>query len=295
MNAGITDGKADGYHADQHGDHLTLSSSIANLLINRSPLHAWTAHPRLNPNFVPVDDSKYDVGTVAHSLLLEGMSAMEVLAFDSYRTKEAQVQRDAVRAAGRIPLLVKQADEVVEMCHAVANQLATFEVDPIPFTAGKPEQTMVWQDAQTGVWCRARIDWLHDDLSAIDDLKTTTRSAHPEAFAKNLYSYGCDVQAAFYLRGINALYGDRSTGAMVAGMMSWRWIVVETSPPYGLSVVEPSPAVLELADAKVDAALKLWAECLERDVWPGYPTKVATAELPAWEEARWLAREEVDA
>jgi hypothetical protein len=154
-------------------------------------------------------------------------------------------------------------------------------------TGGKPEQTMVWQDAQTGVWCRARFDWLHDDLSAIDDLKTTTRSAHPEAFAKNLYSYGCDVQAAFYLRGLRTL---KETPLYTEP--KWRWVVVETSPPYGLSVVEPGPAVLELADAKVDAALKLWADCLERDSWPGYPTKVATAELPAWEEARWLERED---
>jgi hypothetical protein len=174
------------------------------------------------------------------------------------------------------------------MCNAVAKQLQAFDVDPVPLTAGKPEQTMVWQDAQYGVWCRGRIDWLHDDLSAIDDLKTTTRSAHPEAFAKNLYSYGCDVQAAFYLRGLHAYLGETLHPHPIA----WRWVVVETSPPYGLSVIEPGPAVLELANAKVDAALKLWAECLERDSWPGYPTKVATAELPAWEEARWLARED---
>jgi hypothetical protein len=287
VNTGIFDGKADGYHADQHGDNITLSSSIANLLINRSPLHAWTAHPRLNPNHVPVDDSKYDVGTVAHSLLLEGTANIDVCDYPDWRTKDAREARDTSRANGRTPLLAHQFEEVVGMCNAVASQLEAFDVTPTPLTGGKPEQTMVWQDAQTGVWCRARIDWLHDDLSAIDDLKTTTRSAHPEAFAKNLYSYGCDVQAAFYLRGIQAL-----KGSPVSGMMDWRWIVVETSPPYGLSVVEPGPAVLELADAKVDAALKLWAECLERDSWPGYPTRVATAELPAWEEARWLAREE---
>jgi hypothetical protein len=295
VNTGIFDGKADGYHADDHGDNPTLSSSIANLLINRSPLHAWTAHPRLNPNFVAVDDSKFDVGTVAHSMLLEGTASVDVCDFSDWRTKDAKEARDVSRLNGRTPLLAHQFEEVLAMCNAVADQLKAFNADPVPLTDGKPEQTMVWQDPQTGVWCRARIDWLHDDLSAIDDLKTTTRSAHPEAFAKNLYSYGCDVQAAFYLRGINALYGDRSAGAMVAGMMSWRWVVVETSPPYGLSVIEPGPAVLELADAKVDAALKLWAECLERDSWPGYPTKVATAELPAWEEARWLAREDVNA
>jgi hypothetical protein len=299
MNAGIFDGKADGYHADQHGDHLTLSSSIANLLINRSPLHAWTAHPRLNPSWQPDDDSKYDVGTVAHSMLLEGAANVDVCDYDSWRSNDAKEARDQSRANGRTPLLTHQFHEVINMCNAVAEQLKAFDADPVPLTGGTPEQTMVWQDPATGVWCRARIDWLHDDLSAIDDLKTTTRLAHPEAFAKNLYSYGCDVQAAFYLRGMRALhpdsvfFDDASGKALsVAPAVQWRWIVVETSPPYGLSVVEPGPAVLELADAKVDAALKLWAECLERNVWPGYPTKVATAELPAWEEARWLAREE---
>jgi hypothetical protein len=289
VNTGIFDGKADGYHADQHGDNITLSSSIANLLINRSPLHAWTAHPRLNPNWEPEVDDKFDIGTAVHALLLQGLNVMEVLAYPDFKSNAAKESRDAARANGRIPILTKHAKLVEEMCNAVAPQLATFDVDPTPLTGGKPEQTMVWQDAQTGVWCRARIDWLHDDLSAIDDLKTTTRSAHPEAFAKNLYSYGCDVQAAFYLRGIDKM--PYEIGQRLAPTR-WRWIVVETSPPYGLSVIEPGPAVLELADAKVDAALKLWAECLERDSWPGYPTKVATAELPAWEEARWLAREE---
>jgi hypothetical protein len=274
------------YHNDEVADAPTLSASIANLLLNRSPLHAWTAHPRLNPNFVPADDSKFDVGTVAHSMLLEGTANVDVCTYPDWRTKDAKEARDVSRASGRTPLLAHQFEEVLGMCNAVADQLQAFDADPVPLTGGKPEQTMVWQDPGTGVWCRARIDWLHDDLSAIDDLKTTTRSAHPEAFAKNLYSYGCDVQAALYLRGINATRERRDHRT------HWRWIVVETSPPYGLSVIEPGPAVLELADAKVDAALKLWAECLERDSWPGYPTKVATAELPAWEEARWLAREE---
>jgi hypothetical protein len=276
------------YHADKLKDVPTFNSGTANTILTRSPLHAWTAHPRLNPDWQPDDDSKYDVGTVAHSLLLEGTANVDVCDYPEWRTKDAREARDASRANKRTPLLAHQFEEVMGMCNAVAKQLQAFDVDPVPLTAGKPEQTMVWQDAQYGVWCRGRIDWLHDDLSAIDDLKTTTRSAHPEAFAKNLYSYGCDVQAAFYLRGLHAYLGETLHPHPIA----WRWVVVETSPPYGLSVIEPGPAVLELANAKVDAALKLWAECLERDSWPGYPTKVATAELPAWEEARWLARED---
>jgi hypothetical protein len=42
----------------------------------------------------------------------------------------------------------------------------------------------------------------------------------------------------------------------------------------------------------VQYALDKWRACLGSDEWPGYPQSVAWAELPPWEEARWLEREE---
>jgi hypothetical protein len=279
----IADLAAADYHADKLKDVPTFNAGTANIILTRSPLHAWTAHPRLNPNWQPDDDAKYDVGTVAHSLLLEGTANVDVCDYPDWRTKDAREARDASRANKRTPLLAHQFEEVMGMCNAVAKQLGSFNVEPVPLTDGKPEQTIVWQDAQYGVWCRGRIDWLHDDLSAIDDLKTTSRSANPESWSGTLFGIGCDVQAAFYLRGMKAVAGATP---------DWRWLVVETTPPYALSVVSPGPAVLALANAKVDAALAIWQRCLETDTWPGYPARVATAELPAWEEARWLAREE---
>jgi hypothetical protein len=76
--------------------------------------------------------------------------------------------------------------------------------------------------------------------------------------------------------------------------VTWRWVVVETSPPYALSVITPGAAVLELANAKIDRALSIWRDCLERDAWPAYPPVLHVAELPAWEEARWLEREAME-
>ena len=46
---------------------------------------------------------------------------------------------------------------------------------------------------------------------------------------------------------------------------------------------------------KIDRALELWRLCLESGNWPAYPTQSHYATLPAWEEARWLAREEEEA
>jgi hypothetical protein len=41
----------------------------------------------------------------------------------------------------------------------------------------------------------------------------------------------------------------------------------------------------------VDYALGVWRQCLEAGRWPAYPARIATVELPPWEEPRWLERE----
>jgi hypothetical protein len=269
------------YHADQLADQPTLSSSIAKLLVEASPAHARAAHPKLNPNLQRDDEPKFDMGTCVHALLLQGETVFEHLAFPDWRTSAAKEARDLARAHGRIPLLTKDADRVLEMVDAVRTQIAELQVDPLPFTDGAPEQTIVWEE--DGVLCRARLDWLRDDYTVCDDLKTTSRYANPEAWQRGpLYDHGADLQAALYLRGIRAVFGVDAR---------WRWIVVETSPPYALSVVAPTAAVLAIGDAKVDLALRKWKHALATDNWPAYPTTVVEAELPAYIESRWLERE----
>jgi hypothetical protein len=31
---------------------------------------------------------------------------------------------------------------------------------------------------------------------------------------------------------------------------------------------------------------------MEKDFWPAYPSKVASIEVPTWEEMRWLDRQD---
>lgn len=279
VKPGIHAMSAESYHADPC-ERPSLSASMAHILCTSSPAHAWVAHPKLNPAFERQDDAKYDVGTVAHALLLQGEDVAVVVDAPDWRTNAAKEERNAARAAGQIPLLAKHWDEVRAMVAATRQQLDKIDTAPALFADGKPEQTLVWED--DGVMCRARIDWLHDDLSAIDDYKSTKASANPEMWSRTLFGIGADVQAPFYLRGLKALRGANP---------EFRYVVQETYPPYALSVVSLSPDVLALADAKVDYALATWRTCLADDTWPAYPTRVCWAELPPWEETRWLERE----
>jgi hypothetical protein len=223
MSIGVFELPADAYHRDPC-ERPSLSASIANVLCTRSPWHAWHAHPKLNPDWQPVEEQKFDLGTVAHALLLEGEAAIEAVDAADWRTAAAKDARDAARAAGKTPLLVSQLAEVEAMVAAAWQQLEAHNVEPTPFTGGLPEQTVIWEER--GVTCRARIDWLHDGNVAISDYKTTGRSANPEAYARALFNVGGDVQAAFYVRGI-----EQTTGVTP----DFRWVVQETYPPYALS------------------------------------------------------------
>lgn len=280
-DAGIHEMPADEYHGDPAAGP-SLSSSIAHLLCSSSPAHARAAHPKLNPAFKRQQEHHFDIGSAAHRLLLEPTGADIVTVIDAkdWTTKLAREQRDEAYSAGRIPLLAHQLDSVEAMVAAVREQLEAKDVTPVPFTDGKAEQTLIWQDG--GVACRARPDWLRDDKAAIDDFKTAGRSADPAKFSRTLFDNGYDVQAAFYLRGLRILTGAEA---------EFRFVVVETVPPFALSVVSLNPAALALANDKVEYALRAWKRGVTSGVWPAYPSRVCYAEVPTWHEIAWLEKD----
>lgn len=282
LEPGIHQMTADTYHADPCPSP-SLSSSLARTLLSSSPRHAWFAHPQLNPAMEREDKEMFDLGSAAHAFLLEGETGFVIVEAKDWRTKEAKEERDQARLAGKIPLLAHKWQDVQDMAAAARMQLGYHEAKPIPFRGGKPEQTIIWREGD--VWCRARLDWLHDDHSAIDDLKTTQASANPDVWTRALFGAGYDIQAAFYLRGLRAMSGGGARGT------EFRFIVVENYRPFALSVIALAPDALALADRKVSQAIALWAECLKRNRWPGYPLQTCYAELPPWQEAQWMERE----
>jgi hypothetical protein len=280
LAAGLHDGiPADAYHGDPAAAP-SLSASIAHTICTKSAAHAYAAHPRLGGGIERDDEQKFSVGTCAHALLLQGDDIAAVVDAPDWRTKAAQEERDAAVGAGLVPLLVGQWERVHAMTEAARVQLAASLVTPEPFTDGKPEQTIVWEE--DGVHCRARIDWLRTDLAAIDDYKSTSASADPSRWVRTAYGIGADIQVAMYLRGCERVFGTKP---------DFRFIVQETYPPYALSVVNLAPSALALADDKVSYAINVWRTCLESGVWPAYDPRVASLETPTYEEMAWLERD----
>lgn len=276
---GIYSIPASEYHSDPCMEP-SLSASIAKTLLTQSPWHAKHEHPRLNPALVREESEAFDLGTAAHAYLLEGVSSFEVIDAENFLTKDARAKRDAARLAGKTPILARRLADVKAMAEAAWVQLAAHEAMPEPFKKGKPEQTLVWQEGP--IWCRARVDWLHESGAYMDDLKTSSASANPDDWTRTLFGAGYDIQAAFYLRGLKALTGQDAT---------FRFVVQENYAPFALSVIALAPDALALAERKVRRAIELWRACLDCDLFPGYPTQICYAELPPWHEAQVMEKE----
>jgi hypothetical protein len=277
------------YHSDPVAPAPSLSRSIAKLLIEASPAHAYAQHPRLGgsaPAGPAAGDDDMDVGTAAHALFLQGEITAVHIPFDSYRTNAAKELREMALADHKIPLKTKQFDAAMR----VVDALEAFRARTSLFTDGKPEQTVIWNEGNH--WGRCRIDWLPNDPAApLLDLKTTGNLATPGGWGRTCFQFGADMQAAMYPRGVEFVRGEAPDGML--------FIVAETKPPYAIRVFGLDPVAVEVGEAKAAAARAVWVQCMAEHrrrvefgqpaaaAWPGYPPETEWIFPPPWIVRQW--------
>jgi hypothetical protein len=261
------------YHADPVPVGSLSSSGARKLLPPSCP-----ARFRWDQQHPPQPKRVFDIGHAAHKLVLgAGPDIVEVTAAD-WRTKAAQVDRDAIRAAGAVPLLTHEYVQVQGMADALSRHpVAAALFDP---TAGSPEQSLFWVDDETGVWCRARLDWLprprHGRL-IVPDYKTCV-SAEPGHIQRAVHNYGYHQQAAFYLDGVQALD--------LADTAAFVFVLQEKVPPYLVTVAQIDETAEQIGRELNRRAIDIYRRCAAADHWPSYSEDVALISLPTWAEAR---------
>jgi len=274
--------------ADYFADPMpapSLTQSIAKILLDRSPLHAWYAHPKLNPDFRREEETKFDVGNVAHKLLIGRGKDIEAIDFPDWRTNAAKAARDKASEEGRIAVLGKKVRLAETMVKAVREACTAAGCsEAFQPGHGDGEVVIAWKEP-AGFWCRSMIDWLSTDQLMIYDLKTTAMSVAPHAVGRMMASAGWDIQAAMIERGLNAL------NPKGAGRRKFRFVAQEDELPHAVTVCELSEAVMTMGRKKLAMAMAIWDHCFANDRWPGYATEIVRPEYPGWAESQWLARE----
>jgi hypothetical protein len=269
----------------------SLSSSGAKKLLAQSPFHFWFDSP-MNPDRPEEEDkSHFAIGKAAHDMLLLEDRFPEHYhmlpeGFAWNKTKvmpEAIAEAAAARDAGLCLIKFDDAETVERVVAALrANPLAVAAL-----TNGVTEETLAWQDEETGVWLRARPDFRSNTIVTggpvrLDvDLKFMAPThCPPAAFQRAIANFGFHQSAAFYADGLKATHGHAPTNRL--------HIVVEKDAPWSVSLYELPEEDLTRGRFLNRRAIRLFAECLSADRWPAYSDEPSLCGLAGW------ARKQID-
>jgi hypothetical protein len=243
------------YHAIK-----ALSASGAHTIERDCPALYWHTSP-FNPDAADeAAANHFDIGEATHLLVLEPdrfEEATVVIDAPNYKTQAAQHARDRARNAGVVPLLAKEMGQVEAMARAIlADPVASGFRD-----GGDSEVTMTWTDPDFGFPCKLRVDHLPHNLVDLRDVKSAA-TANPRDFERSAWGHGYPQRAAWYLDGVEICTGQRPR-------FYW-FIAVEKKPPYLVSVMKYAEEDVEWGRVLNLRARAVFAECLERNLWPGY-------------------------
>ncbi|MBB3956872.1 PD-(D/E)XK nuclease-like domain-containing protein [Novosphingobium sediminicola] len=266
----------------------SLSSSGAKLLLAKSPFHFWHASP-MNAHRVEVQKAHFNFGKAAHDMILlpgRWNEFYHVLpeGFTRAASKKFALEiaeADAAQESGMVVLSFDQAETVKQVAAAIRkNDLAVATL-----TNGVTEETLVWQDPQTGVWLRARPDFRPNSIltkravMVVSDLKFVAEShASPKGFERAIENFGYHQSAAFYMDGIKAIYGHYPT--------HWVHVVIERDAPHCVALYELPGEDIERGRVLNRRAINLFDRCLQSGKWPGYADDPKQVGLPIWARMR---------
>lgn len=122
------------------------------------------------------------------------------------------------------------------------------------------ELAVVWDDAETGLRCKALFDAISLTGQFIADLKTCPKS-NPQDFRWKVVRDGYDVQAAHYMKGAAAAGID---------IEDFIFIAVEKTPPFMVGIYPLTIKSINAAKDKHTELMKRYAVCSQHNKWPGY-------------------------
>jgi hypothetical protein len=234
-----------------------INASFLKTFITRSPAHAH--HERLHPK-TPTPAMEF--GTAVHDHILldrplvvepEFKGAGSVIARKSWRNEYAGT--DA---------LIVDTDEA----QAIAGIKKQVDGLGILRPGVETEHSGYFENY------KIRCDAINFETGVIYDIKTTA-DASSKSFPRDIFKYGYDIQAAWYLHVANAINADK--------FLKFYFIAIEKSAPHGISIFELSQDVLDNATKKINRALSQIRDCQAAGYWPCYEPDSQIVELPKWE------------
>lgn len=245
-----------------HGDPCvgpSISSSGLRTIFIQSPKHYWNTSI-YNPNREELEQTEAIIlGRAAHHLLLgeADFSRHFVEAkYSEFRTKEAKQWKAEQLLDGLTVLTEKQ----IEYIKGMAESLAAEPIVQGGILNGHVEISMFWQDAETGIWLKARPDVIPNDSGDVADAKCVA-DVSDAGIERGLGERGYHQQGALVGEGLQETLG--------IAMEHFTLVYIEAKRPHSVRFDEIAPDEIAAGVAENRAALRLFRRSLDTGYWPG--------------------------
>ena len=264
---------ADDYFADPC-PAPSLTQSLIPTILKRSAYHCAHMHPRLNPYGSSSGSARAQyLGSAVHRLALGRGREISEIRYPDFVHSSAREARDLAVANGRIPILTRELVKARDMAEILKRKISE-ALGGAPYVT---ETVIAWVETTPAgpVWCRGMIDVWCPSLAIALDPKALRIAATAEAFGRTAAESGYDIQAAFYSRGLQAVFPELPR-------VGFANRVVESSPPHGAQSFAPDASARVIAEAQVQEAIDLFGTCLHSRSWPSYPAGIQPYSTPGW-------------
>lgn len=264
-----------------------LSYSIAKVLLDSTPLHAWAQHRLLGAKeeeWEPPTDAQAR-GIVIDSLIL-GVDQSRLVVIDApdYRTKAAQQQRDLAYSEKKQPVIKAKLDEL--------KKVADILKDKIGNIWGVPKLRVAWL-SDGDVYCHGELDAFNEagvgeDLAipgldpkapVILDLKSCS-DAVEAASDRKIYDLAYQLQHGAYLDAIACLRPG------LADRVQYVLVFAEITYPYDVRFVMLDPSFADMGRGQWARAVHTWRQCMRNRRWPGSTRQIHRVGAPLWAQRK---------
>ena len=223
------------------------------------------------------DTSALNTGSALHTLVFEPETYAERFTTYTASKSKGEGARKAWEAfqeeAKGCGLTILDADEAerAQGCAAAVRAKASAYIAP---SKGRAEIPITWTDAETGLVCKSRLDWLTINRVLVE-LKST-RSTDERNFANQAWKLGYFHAQMFYSMGVAA-----TTGCTI-DEVPFLFVAVESEPPYDVALFEPCEESRYAALEDVRKLMVRLAECQRTQRWPGRYDEPRMLKAPAY-------------
>lgn len=235
--------------------------------MRRSPLHY-----KYNMDLPRKETATLRAGRASHTAVFEPDRFM--LDYAVYKGKTRRGKKwEAFKAAHHGQTILRVPD--YEKALAFRDAVRSHDRAKPYLESGAAEITIRWRDNETGLLCKARLDFRSDSKRCLVDLKGTGSIVYG-TFANTAYKLGYHCQLGFYKWGLREALG-----------LDWpvTIIAVESAGPHDLVVFDYSEECLATGLDETRSLLTKLAYHREKNEWPGMYSEPQYLEFPAWVDA----------